>query len=357
LSGAPHVDVAALDVELRTHLDELAGVGLDPNFYFLHLGFHPLAKPEDLPWVPKLRYPVMRRYLPTRGARGLDMMQRTATVQVNLDFESEDDAMRRLSLLLRVTPFLQAMTLNSPFIEGRLSPLLGERLDVWLNMDATRSGLIPELWGRSNPRYRDYAEWAVKAPMFLFMRGDVLHQNTGQTFEAFWRDGFEGERPTFADWKLHLGTLFPEVRLKTTLEVRGVDSQAPALALALPAFLAGLCYDDAASAAAWNLLVSLSLEEATRLRLEVREQGLRARWKGTPVQRTARRLVELASGGLARRSARGVSSSDESRYLAPLWDLLDRGLTPAEQVVDEHRKSGLELVQYLPRLARQGLEV
>lgn len=351
LSGAPHRNVESIERELDAHLRALDEARPDAELYFLHLGFHPLATPEQLPWVPKLRYPVMRRYLPTRGSRGLDMMQRTATVQVNLDFESEADAMQRLCLLLRMTPFLQALFANSPFIEGRTSPLLSERLDVWLNMDPARSGLIEELWNRPNPRYRDYVEWAIRAPMFLFMRGDVLHQNTGQTFEAFWRDGFEGEKPTAADWKLHLGTLFPEVRLKTTLEVRGVDSQSPALALALPALLAGVCYDTVASDRAWALLGDLTLEEAHRLRLEIRTEGLRPRWKGGSVQATGRALLELASEGLARRAALPGSAPDERPYLAPLWELVERGMTPAEQVVEDHRRSGLSLGEYLPTLA------
>lgn len=349
LSGAPRQTVHELAHELRAHLAELETARSTSDLYFLHLGFHPLARPDALSWVPKLRYPVMRAYLPTRGRRGLDMMQRTATVQVNLDFASEADAMLRLQTLLKVTPFLQAMLLNSPFYEGKVSPLLSERLDVWLNMDPDRSGLIPELWSTPNPSYRSYAAWAARAPMFLFMRGTTLHKNTGQSFESFWKDGFEGERPTAQDWKVHLGTLFPEVRLKTTLEVRGVDSQAPDLALALPAFLAGLCYDARALGAAAALLEPLTLDQANELRTRLRSEGLRTPWNGAPLQQAALRLLELAFDGLSRRAeTQGVE--DERVFLEPLRDLVERGVTPAERTLAAFAKSGLELPSFLRTL-------
>jgi glutamate--cysteine ligase len=349
LSGAPQLTVHELSRELHGHLADLEAARGNRDLYFLHLGFHPLARPEAFSWVPKLRYPIMRSYLPKRGRRGLDMMQRTATVQVNLDYENERDAMLRLVTLLKVTPFLQAMTLNAPFFEGGVSQLLSERLDVWLNMDPDRSGMVPDVW-KPNATYRDYATWAARAPMFLFMRGTQLHENTGQTFEAFWKDGFEGEHPTFQDWKTHLGTLFPEVRLKTTLEVRGVDSQAPDLALALPAFLAGLSYDTQSLQAAASLLESLDLVQAEELRRRIRTDGLSTPWNGTPVQKTAMELLDLAYSGLSRRAS-FWGFADESDFLTPLRELVERGTTPAERTLRAFRDSGLDLSAFVRTLA------
>lgn len=353
LSGAPRTSVHELAVELGEHLEAVTGWAQRHDLYFLHLGFHPLATSAELPWVPKLRYPVMQRFLPAQGARGLDMMQRTATVQINLDFESERDAMFRLRTLLRVTPLLQAMTLNAPLYEGRPSGRLSERLDVWLHMDPKRSGLLRELWENPAPGYRDYAVWAMRAGMFLFKRGDTVHLNTGQSFEEFWRDGFAGEKPTLADWKLHLGTLFPEVRLKTTLEVRGVDSQSPELALAVSAFLAGLCYDPVALERAAGLLEGVTFDAATEFRHRIQVEGLSAPLASRTARAFCLDLLDLASDGLGRRADAGIAP-DERPFLAPLRSLVERGVTPAEELLAALSESELALDRFLPGWARRG---
>jgi glutamate--cysteine ligase len=354
LSGAPRDDVHELARELRAHLDALEPFAGRHGVYFLHLGFQPLARLAELPEVPKQRYPVMRRFLPTQGARGLDMMQRTATVQWNLDFENEADAMRRLCTLLKLTPLLQAMTLNSPLYEGRPSGRLSERLDVWDHMDPKRSGLLRELWDNPAPRYRDYAAWALRAGMFLFKRGDRLHLNTGQSFEDFYRDGFAGERATLLDWKLHLGTLFPDVRLKTTLEVRGVDSQSPELALSMSALLAGLFYDERALERTVDLLAPVNYEMATDFRRRIQTEGLAARLATRTAREHCLELLELATEGLGRRAERRAHA-DERPFLAPLRSLVERGITPAEQLLTALAASELPLHRFLPEWARRGV--
>jgi glutamate--cysteine ligase len=204
---------------MDAHIAELETVSKPLGLTWLGVGFHPFATVDELPRVPKLRYPVMEQYLPTRGARGLDMMKRTCTVQANMDFESEADAMRKLRVSLRLQPIITAMFSNSPWHEGQHRGRLGERADVWLNMDPERTGLLPFAW-TEGATYQDYVTWALQAPMFLVLReGRVVH-NTGQRFAEFLADGYEGTRATLLDWETHLNTLFPEVRLKRTLEIR-----------------------------------------------------------------------------------------------------------------------------------------
>jgi glutamate--cysteine ligase len=331
LSGAPLDDVHAIAAETSTHLDELHAVCDPLGIGWLGVGFHPFARPEDLPWVPKLRYGIMKEYLPKRGARALDMMRRTATVQANFDYESEDDAMRKLRVALRLSPIATAMFANSPFYEGRLTGDRSERAKVWLAVDPDRQGLLPALW-KEQSRIRDYVEWALDAPMFLFKRDGKVVRNTGQTFRTFWADGFQGTRPDLHDWELHLNTLFPEVRLKHTIEVRGGDSQTAALAAAIPALWTGIFYDAAALDAADALSEGFTYDEMQALRSEVAKLGLAARFRGKALADIAQRLVVIAGGGLGRRKRLSKDGRDETVHLAALSKSIEHGLCPADEL-------------------------
>ncbi len=333
LSGSPLPDVHQVAAEYHEHLDELEALGRPLGLNWLHTGFHPFARLEQLPWVPKERYGVMRKYLPTRGARALDMMQRTATVQVNLDYESEADAMRKLMVLLKVTPFLQALLVNAPFIEGRQSPLLSERLDVWQHMDPARSGLLAPLWDLEKPRYSDYVQWALDAGMFMLRRPSGNVVNAGQTFRDFLLHGFDGQRATDADWRIHLGSLFPEVRLKTTLEVRGFDAMPAPFSLGIPALLVGLAYDPIALDAAWELVAELTVPEAVQLQHSVARHGLDASWHGSPVGAVVQQLLSFARGGLERRSRLNNAGEDETCFLEPLEELAQSGRSLAQAIL------------------------
>jgi glutamate--cysteine ligase len=332
LSGAPWPDVHAIRREFIDHFAELAGISSELGLRWWSVGFHPTAKPAKAPWVPKQRYAVMWDYLPTRGRRGRDMMQRTSTVQANFDYSSEEDAMRKLVLIVKLAPVFQAMCANAPFMEGRVSALQSERLDVWLHMDPGRSGLIQRLWTTKRPCYRDYVEWALDAGMFFIKRGDRLVLNTGQTFRDFLTHGFEGERATQGDWMRHLATLFPEARLKSTLEVRTCDALPDALTMAVPALFTGLLYDDAALAEAEEIASSVSFEAAVESRSEVPRSGLSAQLGDRPIRAIAERLLEIARGGLSRRRRTNEHGQDESVYLRPLIALIAAGHTPADQV-------------------------
>jgi glutamate--cysteine ligase len=330
LSGAPWPDVHGIHAEFIDHFRELGEISRELDLSWLSLGFQPFAPLRELPWVPKQRYAIMKQYLPSRGRRGLDMMQRTATIQANFDYSSEEDAMRKLLVVLRLSPVLSAMTANAPFVEGRVSELQSERLDVWLNMDPERSGLIPRLWSVKRPRYRDYVEWALDAGMFFIKRGSQLVLNTGQTFRNFLEHGFEGQRATVGDWTRHLATLFPEARLKNTLEVRTCDSQSEELSMAIPALCTGLLYDETALVAAEEVAREISLEAALASRADVPRLGLAARLAGRPLRGVAERVLDIARGGLLRRGCTNARGQDESIYLEPLARLVGSGHCPAD---------------------------
>ena len=339
LSGAPWPDVHSIQREFVTHFEELAGISRELGLRWWSIGYHPLAKSAELPWVPKQRYAIMREFLPTRGRRGRDMMQRTATVQANFDYASEEDAMRKLAVVIKLAPVFSAMTANAPFSEGRVSELRSERLDVWLNMDPARSGLLARVWQSEPLRYRDYVQWALDAGMFFIKRDERLVLNTGQTFRDFIQRGFEGERATLGDWVRHLATLFPDARLKTTLEVRTCDALPEGLTMAVPALFTGLLYDDVALAEVEELAQRVSFDAAVASRAEVPRLGLAGRLGERPVRALAERLLEIAAGGLGRRARLDEHGQDESVHLRPLAALVSAGKTPADELRGD-RKAG-----------------
>lgn len=332
LSGAPLADIHATRAEMDAHIAELETVSKPLGLTWLGIGFNPLASLDQLPMVPKLRYPVMAQYLPTRGARGLDMMKRTCTVQANMDFESEADAMRKLRVSLRIQPIVTAMFMNSPWYEGQHRGIRGERPDVWLHMDPERTGLLPFAW-TSGATYQDYVTWALNAPMFLIVRdGQVVH-NTGQRFSEFLADGYQGTRATRLDWETHLNTLFPEVRLKRTLEWRGADNQRRDLVCALPALARGVLYDPVALDRAEALASRLSYEDVVAHREDITRRGLRAQLGGRPVGEWADELLTIAEDGLDRLDVRDAYGRTERVHLMPLRALVDAGACPADFLI------------------------
>jgi glutamate--cysteine ligase len=334
LSGAALPDIHQVDAEFQNHLRELAPISNRLGLTWLGVGFHPLARQADLGWVPKQRYAIMREYLPQQGHAAHDMMRRTATVQANYDFSSEADALKKLVLSLKLSPLIHAMLANSPFKEGKLAGSKSVRGEVWLNMDPTRSGLIPSLWGKREPRYRDYVEWALDSGMFHLKREGKVVANTGQTFRSFMADGFQGHRATVADFKLHLQTLFPEARLKNTLELRGCDSLPASLSMAVPALLTGILYDARAFDAAQELAAPLTFEQVNRDRLALVREGLTAPLNGKPAVELAQALFDIASSGLSRRGKRNAQNQDERIFLKPLEALLASARSPADLLTE-----------------------
>ncbi|HEY3667717.1 MAG TPA: glutamate-cysteine ligase family protein, partial [Polyangiaceae bacterium] len=334
LSGAAVTNIHETRAELDQHLAELSGISKEMNLTWLGIGFHPLAKQSDLGWVPKQRYAIMREYLPTRGSGGHDMMRRTATVQANFDFSDETDALRKLVVCLKLAPLVNALGANSPFAEGKLSGFKSRRGNVWLNMDPDRSGLIPALLRAPKPSYRDYVEWALDAGMFLIKRHGRPVTNTGQKFRDFMANGYEGERATFGDWKLHLNTLFPEARLKSTLEVRSSDSLPSRLGCAVPALFTGILYDEQALAEAESFARELNVDELMKARPALVQHGLATQVGDRPMQQLAERVLEIADGGLSRRAILNAQGEDERVHLKLLTSLVQSGKTTADALIE-----------------------
>jgi glutamate--cysteine ligase len=330
LSGAPHDSLHDLHAELRLHREELRSLDISPRLHLLGLGFQPYARQEDLDWVPKNRYPIMRAYLPTRGPRALDMMRRTATVQANFDFADERDAMRKLRAALAVSAAVSGLFANSPMKDGERQPVKSERALVWLGMDPDRSGLLPFAW-KPDASLADYAAWALDAPMFVVKRNGVATQATTHTFRRFMAEGFQGHRATAADWDTHLKTMFPEVRLARTLEVRGADSVPLPYAVALAALWTGLLYDDAALTAIEELFVPYGHDAWQALRPRIAAEGLLTPIGKTTVGALLRALLPVAREGLRGRALTDADGHDERGYLDPLLPLVadDRSVTDA----------------------------
>jgi glutamate--cysteine ligase len=334
LSGAPLADNHLVHDELAGHLVELGPISKELGIAWLGLGFQPFATRADLePMVPKQRYAIMREYLPTRGGHALDMMLRTCTVQANYDYESEADAVKKVRVALKLAPITTAILANSPWKERAPIGGVTYRGRVWLDVDPDRSGLVPSMWERG-ASFASYVEWALEAPMFMFKRNGRKVVNTGQTFRSFWKNGFEGEHATQADWQMHLNTLFPEVRLKKTIEIRGADAQPGRLACALPALWTGVLYDDRALDEADALTADWTHAEVSALRESIWQLGLKATFRGVEVHGLAEKLVAISEGGLERRAVKRADGKDERVHLSAIKALVARGRTPAEEVLD-----------------------
>jgi glutamate--cysteine ligase len=340
LSGGKSDSVHQVCAELRGHMREIGPLSRAMGVRWLGVGFHPFARLGDFHWVPKQRYGVMKSYLPTRGGHALDMMLRTCTVQANFDYASEKDAMRKMRVSLALAPLTTAMFANSPWKEGHPHGGATYRGRVWLDVDPDRTGLVPPLWKRG-AGFNDYVEWALDVPMFVFKRDGHAVANTGQTFRGFLKSGFEGHHATLDDWKLHLNTLFPEVRLKKTIEIRGADAQSTEMACALPALWTGIFYDERALGEAEALVEGWEHDELAELRTRVWRDGLRATFRKAPLTPLAERVIALAEGGLERRARRETpNGKDERVHLSRLRRLAGQGRSPADLLLDglEHEK-------------------
>lgn len=326
-SGAPHARLASTEEELRRQIAELVEVSEPLGVAWLGLGFRPFGTLDDVPWVPKGRYAVMREYLPQRARLPLEMMKRTATVQANVDWSDEDDAERKMRAAMSVTSIVTALFASSPLVDGKDSGYQSYRAAVWLETDPDRCGLLPFVFERGG-FFTRYVQWALDVPMFFVYRG-TYRPVGGMTFRRFLREGFEGERATIADWELHLSTLFPEARLRHYVELRGADSGPLSFVLALPALWKGLLYDCHCCGDVEKLTSDLTLDEREALRRAVPRLGLE-----TPLGRrrrvrdAARELVAIARGSLSR------FAPDEVSALAPLEEVVETGRTWADRIRD-----------------------
>jgi glutamate--cysteine ligase len=337
LSGAPVETVHETCAELMAHLAQLREVGGALGIGFLGLGMSPKWTRAQTPVMPKGRYRIMTSYMPKVGTLGLDMMYRTCTVQTNLDFCSEADMVKKLRVSLALQPIATALFANSPFTEGRPNGFLSFRSEIWRHTDPQRTGMLPFAFepGMGFERWVDYA---LDVPMYFVKRGERYIDASGCSFRDLLAGKLPvlpGERATMSDWANHLSTLFPEVRLKRYLEMRGADGGPWRRLPALPAFWVGLLYEEGPLEAAFDLIKHWSAEERQKLRDDVPRRGFAAFIGGRTVGEIAEECLQLSRDGLRRRDRRDQQGSDERRYLAPLEYFVDRRITPAEELLEK----------------------
>lgn len=335
LSGAPLETLHQVCAETRQHLDQVLSVGEGLGIGFLGVGFSPKWALAEVPRMPKRRYAVMTRYMPQVGSHGLDMMYRTATIQVNLDFADEADMVKKFRVSLALQPIATALFASSPFTEGRPNGFKSLRSEVWRDTDPNRTGLLPFVFepGMSFDRY---VEYALGVPMYFVYRDGNYVDVAGASFRDFLAGKLPqlpGEYPTLDDWSDHLTTLFPEVRMKRFLEMRGADGGRWRRICALPAFWVGLLYDAAALDAAWDLVKSWTAEERQSLREAVPKAALDAPFRGGTALAVARDAVAIAQAGLRRRARLNSKGQDETIHLDYVVEAVRSGRTPADDLL------------------------
>jgi glutamate--cysteine ligase len=349
LSGAPLRTIHETCEEFHTHLELMKRVSQPLGIEWLGLGINPLHGVERIPIMPKERYRIMRSYLPTRGPLALEMMFATATVQANFDFADEADMVTKLRVAIGLAPVVSAIFANSSLSEGKPNGFISRRLHIWQNTDPDRTGLLPFVF-EPDFGYRRYVEWALDVPLFFVLRGDRYLPARGIPFRRFLEEGFEGKQATLEDFDRHLTTLFPEARLKHVIEVRSADAVPPALTCSLPALWKGLLYDAEARAAAWGLVAGMTPLEREAGQVEVARRGLAARLAGRPILELAGEVARLASEGLRRIGHAGRRDADERPFLDPIFEQLERGMSPGRVVLErwegDWERSVARLIDY-----------
>ncbi len=337
LSGAALENIHQTCRESNSHLAQLREIAEPLGIGFLGLGGSPLWTREQTPRMPKSRYDIMTNYMPKVGNQGLDMMYRTCTIQVNLDFSSETDMRRKMQVSMRLQPLATALFALSPFTEGKPNGLLSWRSDIWRDTDNDRSGVLPFVFS-DDFGFADYADWALDVPMYFIVRDGHYHDCTHVTFRQFMNGALANELPdgvpNMGDWANHLSTLFPEVRLKRFLEMRGADGGPWRKICALPAFWVGLLYDDVALDAAMELTRNWSYDEVQALRDSVPRLGYDAEIGGRNLHTILRDVLGIARSGLQARKQLNEEDNDEAHFLAPLEESVARGKTGAGELLD-----------------------
>ncbi|WP_130617367.1 glutamate--cysteine ligase [Dyella amyloliquefaciens] len=336
LSGAPLETIHQTCGEVNSHLTEVRSIADDLGIGFLGMGFQPKWRREEMPWMPKGRYKIMREYMPKVGNLGLDMMTRTCTVQVNLDFDSEADMVRKFRTSLALQPIATALFADSPFTDGRPNGYLSYRSHVWEDTDPDRTGMLDFVFEDSFG-YERYVDYMLDVPMYFSYQNGTYTDLSGQDFKRFMAGdlpALPGVRATMKDWADHLTTAFPEVRLKQYLEMRGADGGPWNRLCALPALWVGLLYDDDALSAAWDLVKDFSHAERQALRDGVPRQALKLPFRGHSVRELAREVLKISAHGLKRRARLNRTGSDESIFLEPLIEIVEANQTPAERKLE-----------------------
>lgn len=334
LSGEPCESIHCTYAEFDQHIRELLEVTEPLGIIFLGLGMQPVSRLEQIEWVPKQRYRIMAPYMLKVGKLGQRMMKQTATVQANIDYSDEKDAMAKFRTGMGLAPVLIAMFANSPICDGELNGYRSFREHIWTDTDRNRSGLLKFAFA-PEVSFAHYVEYALDVPMYFIVRNKNYINMTAVTFRQFLTSGYNGERATIEDWNDHLTTLFPETRIKRYLEIRSVDSQPPDLMPALSALVKGAFYDNDCLQAAWDLVKGWSWDERMQVYLDSHRDALAARVRRYSLLDLARELVEIAWEGLRRQKQVNDLGDDETIYLKPLKDLLSQGKCPADVLLEK----------------------
>jgi glutamate--cysteine ligase len=336
LSGAPLETIHETCKESNQHLAVLKEIAEPMGIRFLGIGGSPKWSFEETPRMPKSRYGIMTNYMPKVGQQGLDMMYRTCTIQVNLDFSSEQDMARKMRVSMKLQSIATALFASSPFTEGRPNGLLSWRGDIWRDTDNQRAGVLPFVF-KQDFGFKDYVNWALDVPMYFIVRDGKYRDCTNITFRQFMNGALKTEikdwEPTMGDWINHLSTLFPDVRLKRFLEMRGADGGPWRRICALPAFWVGLLYDDAALADAEALTANWTFEDVVAMRDAVPAKGLGADIRGRSVLDVCREVLDISQSGLKSRARLNGEGQDESIFLQPLEEVLAKKTTMAEDML------------------------
>ena len=338
LSGAPLENLHQTCAETGRHLEQVKAIGERFGIGFLGLGMWPDKTRAELPIMPKGRYDIMLRHMPRVGNLGLDMMLRTCTIQVNLDYSSEADMVKKFRVGLALQPLATALFANSPFTEGKPNGYLSYRSHIWSDTDPHRTGMLPFVF-EDGFGYERYVDYMLDVPMYFVFRDGKYIDAAGQSFRDFLKGelpALPGELPTVSDWTDHLSTAFPEVRLKSFLEMRGTDGGPWNRICALPAFWVGLLYDNTALDAAWDLVRHWSMDERETLRNAVPKLALDAPLPGGGKLRDiAGKVLDIASAGLSARNRLNSGGDNESGFLAPLQEIVASGKVPAQRLLDK----------------------
>jgi glutamate--cysteine ligase len=333
LSGAPVESIHQTCAEVGNHLSQVKAIGAELGVGFLGMGFRPKWPREDTPWMPRKRYQIMRDYMPKVGNLGIDMMTRTCTVQVNLDFADEADMVKKLRVSLALQPVATALFADSPFTEGKPNGFLSYRAQIWTDTDPDRTGPLPFAF-EDGMGFERYADYLLDVPMYFVYRNGQYIDASGQSFRDFLKGklpALPGETPTTADWSDHATTAFPEVRVKKFLEMRGADGGPWDRLCALPALWVGLLYDQTALDAAWDLVKNWTAEDRASLKAAVPKQALKAKFGKGTMQDLALEVLKIARHGLNARKAGDLAGTDESGFLNVLQTIADSGECPAEE--------------------------
>ncbi|AGT07761.1 glutamate--cysteine ligase [Paracoccus aminophilus] len=338
LSGAPLETIHESAAELSQHLAEVAEIATPRGIGYLGLGAAPIWRLDQMPMMPKGRYRLMTDYMTRVGTMGQDMMYRTCTVQVNLDFGSEADMVQKLRVALALQPVATALFANSPFLDGKLNGMKSWRANIWQNLDDARTGMLPFAF-EDGMGYERWVDYVLDVPMYFVYRDGQYINALGQSFRDFLKGklpALPGEIPTLSDWADHLTTVFPEARVKKFIEMRGADGGSEARLNALPAFWVGLLYDQSALDAAWDLVKGWDAETREGLRRGASRLALEAEAGGIKMRDLAREVVGISQAGLTARARLDANGADESHFLNPLLESVDSGRVPADELLHKY---------------------